>query len=372
MAAGEIRAITGVRGAAAVFVMVYHFELNRIPPDNPFAVILNHGYLSVDLFFVLSGFVMALVYGPAMLSGTFNFGEFMLHRIARIYPLYIFATLAFILLSLVKSGHLDFPLTVLLSNAVLLQAIGNWPSIDPPAWSVSAEMIVYLVFPLVGVVCLRSKRTTALSVGAASFLAILCMTVAASKHYIGSTIAQGPLDLVAAPFTVIRCLAGFTIGVLAWRFHDYPGVKSFASMTAVQAVVSVLIVATLAQQGSDFVAYLLIVPLVLCLSGDRGALSAFFSSRPMQFLGTVSLGIYLVHWRALGVWAAVERELSGQDAVLRHVIASIATAAIVVFIAWLLHVAIERPCRQWVRRLPMVRTQGRHAGVAETAGPFAT
>jgi peptidoglycan/LPS O-acetylase OafA/YrhL len=61
-AVSEIRALTGLRGLAAIFVVVFH-EAGNFSGDGPAATFLRHGYNAVDLFFVLSGFVMALTYG---------------------------------------------------------------------------------------------------------------------------------------------------------------------------------------------------------------------------------------------------------------------------------------------------------------------
>ncbi|CDN49337.1 acyltransferase family protein [Neorhizobium galegae] len=350
MAVGEIRSMTGIRGAAAVFVMVYHFELDRVPSDGAFSTFLNHGYLSVDLFFILSGFVMAHVYGPSFLSGAFRFGDFLWHRIARVYPLYLVVTLAFIALAFLKSSELDIGPDVFISNVLMLQSLGNWPSIDPPAWSVSAEMLVYLLFPVIGLLCLKSSRMAALLLGIGAILAILILTLAASLHYIGSTISKGLLDLIAAPFTLIRCLAGFTLGQLVWRLHNDPAVAAFAARTPVQIGVGLLAVVALTQPDWDFAIYLLIISLLFCLSTDRGLFADFFASPPMHFLGDISFAVYLTHYRALGVWAMVEGRLGNAGFVLRNVVATVVTSMVVIGVSWLLHVAIERPCRQLMRK----------------------
>ncbi|WP_436254069.1 acyltransferase family protein [Neorhizobium sp. LjRoot104] len=342
--------MTGIRGAAAVFVMIYHFELDRIPSNGALSTFLNHGYLSVDLFFILSGFVMAHVYGPLFLSGAFRFGDFLWHRIARIYPLYLAVTLAFIALAFVKSFQLDIGPEVFLSNVLMLQALGNWPSIDPPAWSVSAEMIAYLLFPVIGLLCLKSSRTAAALLGGGAILSIFILTLAASRHYIGSSIAQGLLDLIAAPFTLIRCLAGFTLGQLVWRVHNNTAAASFAARTSVQICVAALAILTLTFHDSDFPAYLLIISLIFCLSTDRGMFSGFFASRPLHFLGDISFAVYLTHYRALGVWGMIEGRLGNTDFVTRNVVATVATSMVVIAVSWLLHVAIERPCRQLMRK----------------------
>ena len=70
---GEIRALTGIRGIAACFVVIYHFYFGVLNKGSA-GVILSHGYMAVDLFFVLSGFVMALTYQDKFL-GRYSFGS---------------------------------------------------------------------------------------------------------------------------------------------------------------------------------------------------------------------------------------------------------------------------------------------------------
>ena len=84
----EIRALTGLRGIAALYVVFFHANgLHAFPSVvRPF---VSHGYMAVDLFFILSGFVMAMTYGGLFENG-FNFNNFktfLLLRLARIYPL---------------------------------------------------------------------------------------------------------------------------------------------------------------------------------------------------------------------------------------------------------------------------------------------
>ena len=88
----DVPALTGVRGVAAVLVAVYHYFLPLMPQGSVTHRLFGRGYLYVDLFFVLSGYVMALTYG-SMFSTRIRgkaLGSFFWKRLARVYPL-IFA-----------------------------------------------------------------------------------------------------------------------------------------------------------------------------------------------------------------------------------------------------------------------------------------
>lgn len=346
----EIKPMTGVRGAAAFFVMIYHFHLKQVAAG-PFSSVLLHGYLAVDLFFILSGFVMAHTYGRSFLNGTFRFQEFMLHRIARIYPLYLVATLLFIAIGLLRRNGPDFPLPVLISNLFMVQSLGTWPSIDPPAWSVSTEMIAYALFPIIAMLCLKSGRVGATVLGMISVLTILGLSMAAKWHYIGSPISKGQLDLFFSPYTIIRCLAGFTLGQLIYRIRESDAVTRVFSRNLIQFGVLGLGVLSLVQDVSDFLIYLPIIALILMLSADRGVSSRIFSSVPLMLLGKLSFGIYLLHFRALGLLEMVRDRATaaGLSAWESDWVATAVACVVVIGSAWILHVAVERPLRIIIR-----------------------
>lgn len=356
MAAAVIRPMTGVRGAAALYVMIYHFE-RHLAPTGPFSIALNHGYLSVDLFFVLSGFVMGHVYGEAFCKGEFRFRDFLLHRVARIYPLYLIITAACIASSLFRSAPSGITVPVILSNLFMVQALADWPSIDPPTWSVSVEAIAYLLFPAIALLCLRSGRTIAFLLGMTALAVILFLSVAAAHHLIGASIARGELDLFFSPYTVIRCLAGFTLGQLVWRMHLHPLAVRYASSNWVQLAVGAWAILTLSRAFSDFLIYLGIIPLLLCLTTERGFLSRLFGSRPLYFAGTLSFAVYLIHFEAIGLFDRVNTTLSVKlvpDFVAGPT-AAVLTGSVVVSVSWLLHLTIERPCGRLIREISSVR-----------------
>ena len=151
MRQGEIRALTGLRGIAAIQVMVYHFEWS-VPVTGPLTAFLNHGYLCVDLFFILSGFVMATVYGHWSEPGWTwaKYHTFLAHRIARIYPLYVFL-LGGIVIGF-AAGLMRYPPAptprLLLTNLLLIQSLTRDQSINDPTWSISTEWVVYHRFSL--------------------------------------------------------------------------------------------------------------------------------------------------------------------------------------------------------------------------------
>src|SRR5258708_79262 len=142
----EIRAMTGLRGVAAMMVAIYHINPEIIAPSGVGRVV-SKGYLWVDLFFILSGFVLALNYAQAFARGwsARAWIDFLMRRVARVYPLYavlVFGGLACLLAGADQSraaGLLPMPAfrhPVLgsVANVLMIQSWGIGPSIDGTAW----------------------------------------------------------------------------------------------------------------------------------------------------------------------------------------------------------------------------------------------
>jgi peptidoglycan/LPS O-acetylase OafA/YrhL len=188
----EIRALTGARGMAALLVVIYHFY----PSDQMVPAALGHiigkGYLWVDLFFVLSGFVLALNYAHLFAGawGLRQWGDFLLRRLGRIYPLYIVLTLATLIVTVALFGRISgeglppgtavlaHPLRDITANVLLVQSWGIARSVNGPGWSISTEWAAYILFPLLAALALFSRTWLAfltmagacLLIGAASWL----------------------------------------------------------------------------------------------------------------------------------------------------------------------------------------------------------
>jgi peptidoglycan/LPS O-acetylase OafA/YrhL len=154
----EIRPLTSLRGVAAFAVVLQHFPATAqtlTPQWIPSSA--SHGYMAVDFFFVLSGFIMSLTYLPGFVArGRSAFPDFMVKRVARIVPMNLFA-----LLALVVAGFLSRRLTGanmffddarlpfnLAANVLMLQGLGIGQNLNGPSWSISTEFAAYFLFPV--------------------------------------------------------------------------------------------------------------------------------------------------------------------------------------------------------------------------------
>jgi peptidoglycan/LPS O-acetylase OafA/YrhL len=289
--------LTGVRGVAAAVIVAYHFGDVQLYGGGSAAYYrIPHGYLPVDLFFMLSGYVIGLTYKDAFGFGRLkNYATFMLKRVARLYPAYIAIGLLYV--AKIAAG-LSGPDTLSMFSPSdiagnLLMMTGWGLHIQPligVSWAASAEMGSYLLLPLLlSVTVRRSPLVCGLAV-----LAALLAIVAVSLSGLGSS---GPLDVVNGNsfYPLLRAIAGFTLGLAIFRFS---GVLDRMSMTAQDVVLAAILVAILTTEilaAGDRLLYLLFIPLVAVLSRDGRLAQTLFGNALVYRLGIISYSIYLIH-----------------------------------------------------------------------------
>ena len=233
---GEVRALTGARGVAAWFVVLFHIRLSIAGLPAPIAQLFAKGYLAVDFFFLLSGFVIWLSWGERLhTQRRAAIGPFLRKRIARIWPLHAVMLAATVALALlfIATGRADpaaFPFQDLPLHVLLLQDWGMTDRLawNVPSWSISAEMGAYLVFPIVAMlVDWRRVPTAALMAIAAMLLVGLCVAMRETR-LLGVDITR---------YGLVRCLCEFLTGTIVcalWRRGG--GVRTASTAAAVIAL----------------------------------------------------------------------------------------------------------------------------------------
>lgn len=301
MTKAQITSLTGLRGVAAWFVVGYHFR-DVFAVDLPKVErLFATGFYAVDLFFVLSGFVIYL-----NTQGYFSqfprrvaLRRFYTDRFARIYPLHIFLLICFALNPITlyffsSSGSIDdrYSLDYFIASVFLVQ---NWGVFDElkwniPAWSISSEMFAYLVYPLVYLAVARLK--SAIDCLAALVLVLIFFVV---FHLIFD------LDSLAADissFGTARCLFEFLMGVMIAKLYLFNAFK-FSSKVATPAMLLILpLWWFLSRIGvADFVFVpVMICTLVILLVGSNGPISNVLGSRLLCHFGLISYSVYLSHY----------------------------------------------------------------------------
>ena len=294
------RALTGLRGVAAVVVVLHHLLLHLGAVDAVPGV-GQRGYLAVDLFFVLSGFVMALGYGT-WFAGAQTWQEYMIflsRRVARLWPLHT-AVLTMLLLDGAMRHTGEYWPRMAMTNLLLIQSWGFSQTVITPAWSVSTEILAYILFPLLGGIALRRTPRVAWF-GLAGAIGLLVAAVAlAPAHDPGQ---RGTLDLHEnwSLLPMMRCLGEFGVGLLTWRVLRDARMRTWAGRSATASLAGLLIIAMLVGGAPDLVVTALFPVLIAGLYAGRGAVVRGLGSRSCVALGVGSYALYLVHYPVLGV-----------------------------------------------------------------------
>lgn len=168
-------ALTGLRGIVALWVVAFHLG-NFLPTRG--APVIGMGWIGVDVFFILSGFVLAHVHISDFerVTGA-GARRFLALRLSRIYPVHVATLIAACALAAAMEGigvHLTgrFSFEALIANLMLVQAWGFFAhdTFNVLAWSISAEWLAYLAFPLLALAIVRLRAGSALGVGALALL----------------------------------------------------------------------------------------------------------------------------------------------------------------------------------------------------------
>jgi peptidoglycan/LPS O-acetylase OafA/YrhL len=311
---GQLPALNGVRGLAVLMVLVFHFVGQMLPTNSVERAIVGvtkYGLLGVDLFFVLSGFLITGILYDAR-NKQHYFRNFYMRRLLRIFPLYygVLALVFFVapLIPLLRGPTLDYLLdrqawAWLYGVNIYLAGHEEWSfSYLNHFWSLSVEEHFYLFWPLV--VFLLAPRPRAL-IAASLAISLGAMLARLAGLLMGvswwATIVLTPFKLDGLALGAFLAVTARQEGGMEWLVRALPRVV---------AVVGGLLAATffwtvlVSRQGLELVGsvrlalfqILLACLLILALiSPKRSAISRFFCSRSMVFLGTYSYGLYVYH-----------------------------------------------------------------------------
>lgn len=349
----SIASLTGIRALAAFLVLFLHADQN-IPVGISQIGFVSHGYLGVDLFFMLSGFILTYVYFDSMRQPTWRtFGIFMWHRFIRLYPVHI-TVLAALVAVVLAAGRFGlnlrspetFTLDALPSQILLIHAWGvsDHVSWNVPSWSISAEWFVYLCFPLVAAGFARVHSKSALLLIAAASLAIAAL--------IFSLAGWGLSGAWIAPSALVRIAGSFVCGAALYRYATLRSALESKS-TRNDAIAMIALAAFLVGPSLgvlDFALIGLLAVFIAALAMSSGVTARVFSLAPMVWLGEISYSLYMVHFpvlRALNIVLKPERlaAMGSVGAVAVYILA----LGVCVACAAVLYYLVERPLRVRLR-----------------------
>jgi peptidoglycan/LPS O-acetylase OafA/YrhL len=340
----ELPALTPLRGLAALTVLLYHAGI--VSTGHPGAAppgLFRRGYLAVDLFFLLSGFVLAHVYGRRLAEDRSRaaLAKFLWARFCRIYPTSLFAATVFVLCL----GRFEFPTwsaleTQLVPSLFLTQI--PWLDrvvLNPPSWSISAELYAYLLFPLLVPIVFRLSVRAALTLGA-----ILLIGVAANGTFLDHE------QQVGGWRALLRAVPEFTVGVFAYRAYSEGVLRTVCRSDTTLLGVVALIFAACAARLSDGPIVVLLLALLMAAVSNNGRAKRLLNIRPLRWLGDVSYSLYIFQALPLSLMLILSGVLAA------HGIVGFRLQALAVLLALgsgvLVHRCVDVPVRATLRRLP--------------------
>jgi peptidoglycan/LPS O-acetylase OafA/YrhL len=341
----DLRSLTALRFVAAMWVAVYALWDNLAVSFKPDLV--AKGYLGVELFFVLSGFILCHVYLASHGEKRFSYRDFLWARIARVYPLHIATLVGIGLLGAaalvagiaIDSTVLSWP--SLPANLAMVHAWGLAPeaSWNHRSWSISAEWFAYLLFPAFAVVAWRLRQVPIVAIaGALALLAVL---------YVGFNAVMGfPLTEATFQWGALRIVPCFAYGCALYLAYRKAPLKA-PRLFAISAAVALVAAASLHLWDGIIVAVAGL--LILALASLPNARAGWLASRPAVYLGEISYAVYmvLVPWQLLSVNLAA-RLTNAPDKHLQLFVWLVILLALPVIAAAAYHL-VEFPARRAIR-----------------------
>lgn len=304
-----ISTLNPLRGIAAILVVVAHCNFVVKPFLLAHTKFLQSAMMSVDFFFVLSGFIMSYVY-----HGHFNrkvtsanFRHFVGARFARVYPLHFVTTIwaficSFFILRFANAidpaSIGEYNLKALPACIFLLNGFPLFPTfpLNVPSWSLSTEWWVYMIFPFIAPVIFSLKPVGKLV--AILIVAIFYSTVVfygPSSGPVYQYLADHLQSMV--PFNaILKCVAGFVLGMLLYTLYR----QKFGYFIIKRDWFFVLILFALILAMHFGITKILIVAcfalIILSASYNNGRVKHLFDRKAFQHIGNWSFSIYLVHY----------------------------------------------------------------------------
>ncbi len=341
--------MTGLRAFLAWWIVLFHFTRESIPSSWPISKsIVSNGYLAVDVFFVLSGYVMMRGYGETAFTWPAA-RRFYLRRFARIYPLYAASIAAGAFASPrrflgdfgTEQGRIRLAMEVFLLNAWSHLAMFFY---NFGAWSLSVEAFFYLLCPLLLPLVARLRPLGVLAALALAWLGTfvaptiytlldpdhLGRPLRANEEIMGSWYLQ---------YFPVQRLPEFIAGAAAARL---PWKSRWAAPAGALGLLALL--------AADIVpfAYLrsgaalpLIVALVAGVAELRGGFLAF---RTCVALGHASFATYILQWPLFMLWSKYDKTIWEDDA------RRLMYLPLLLLVSLAAHRCVEEPARQWLIR----------------------
>jgi peptidoglycan/LPS O-acetylase OafA/YrhL len=347
--ASYLAPLTGIRALAALLVLGMHADQNIPVGLASVLPFFTRGYLGVDFFFVLSGFIITHVYFSNLARPSRSAIQvFLWHRFIRLYPVHL--TILALLIGMLQFARVvDIPInhpqewrgSQVFWQLTLLHAWGTTrePGWNVPSWSISAEWFAYLLFPLLAPALMYVRERAVALVIAVTALAATAVLFACADWSLNTWVGAPVLARVSGEFLCGAALRrALEIGAKP-RSGDVLGIAAFATFL-IGASAGV----------PDFALVALLAVTIFCAATAAGPLAQMLASAPLIWLGEVSYSVYMVHFPVLLVFRRVSERLGfGGAGTVGQALNFVTAVATVILMAAILFYLVERPARRRLR-----------------------
>ena len=296
--------LTPLRGIAALFIVIYHSNLMFAPIlPSGYTQFLDSGWLWVDFFFVLSGFIMCYAYGKYFNERVNKtaYKKYIGARFARVYPLHFITTIWVFICSVIIvhfTAHMNSFLSEIINPKalpaclLLIQSLHIYftPPLNTPSWSLSTEWWVYMIFPFFVPFFIRLKTAGKI---------IITMLIVASfillRYKIGPLSNPGPSINIMTDFGILRCLAGFFTGMLLFTFYEHRMGFNFIKRDWFFMLSFLGVIAAMHFGIMDIIIVAFFPFILISAAYNQTMVKRFLDTRVLQRLGDWSFSIYMVH-----------------------------------------------------------------------------
>ncbi len=279
--------LESIRGLAALLIVIGH-----LPKWNNFlnSTVFNNSWLMVDLFFVLSGFVIFNAYGETI-SSKKDLSKFIFLRLGRIYPLHIIFLLFFLIIDIIKyslhiNGIGDFKIIIFKDNGLieflkhifLVHAIPNQTgAYNFPSWSISVEFYTYIFFAALILLCKKNRELIFL------IITLIAMLMISTNFTLGFE-------------ALLRCISGFFMGCIASIITQ----KYKFKINSIFPLISLSLIITFInlKNSNDYLIIIYFTTAVLIISLTQtpgGILKKILRLSILTWLGRISYSVYMSH-----------------------------------------------------------------------------
>ncbi|WP_302423774.1 acyltransferase [uncultured Prevotella sp.] len=362
--------LDGLRGVAALLVVWYHvFEGFQFAGNKPVIDFINHGYLAVDFFFILSGFVVGYAYDNRW-GKTLTLGGFFRRRLIRLQPMVCMGAVigaASFLLSGMEGWdgtHATLWLTFLafVCGCLMLPALPGMPRevrgngemfpLNGPCWSLFFEYVGNIVYALF----IRHLSTRLLALLSFALCCALAWFAVTDQSGYGSIGVGWTVDRTNILGGSLRMLCPFTMGLLLSRIFKPIHYARGAFWTSAALLLIIFHVPYIHSDGAlslngifEAACIIAVFPLVVWYAAS-GKTTDIASTRICRFLGDISYPLYIVHYPlmyAFYMWLIKTHQYTLHETWP----AALAAVSASIILAWLCLKLYDMPIRKWLRNL---------------------